>query len=121
MKSVFYRRLLIVMVIVMMIISLAVALGSGLMGVKIYESIKLDEMVTKGQAVADIVTEYSRGNISSDTLIRLAESYVKDEETTTIIFNAHNENVLAANVPEDEAWRLDSKSLTEIYARVLAG
>ena len=121
MKSVFYRRLLIVMVIVMMIISLAVALGSGLMGVKIYESIKLDEMVPKGQAVADIVTEYSRGNISGDTLIRLAESYVKDEETTTIIFNAHNENVLAANVPEDEAWRLDSRSLTEIYARVLAG
>ena len=121
MKSVFFRRLLIVMVIVMMIITFAVALGSGAMGEKIYESIKLDEMVPKGQAVASMVNEYSLGNISSDTLIRLAESYVRDEEATTIIFNAYQENVLTANAPENEEWSLNSDALAGIYKRVLAG
>ena len=57
MKSVFYRRLLIVMIVVMMIITFAMALGSGLMGEKIYRSIKLEEMLPKGQAVASIVAE----------------------------------------------------------------
>ncbi len=121
MKSVFYRRLLMVMIFVMMIITLAMALGSGLMGEKIYESIKLDEMVPKGQAVASIVTEYSRGNISSDTLIRLAESYVKDDDVTTIIFNAYYETVLAANPPENDEWRLDGEALRGIYTKVLSG
>ncbi len=121
MKSVFFRRLLIVMVIVMMIITFAVALGSGMMGEKIYESIKLDEMVPKGQAVASMVNEYSLGNISSDTLIRLAESYVRDEKATTIIFNAYHETVLTANAPESDEWRLDSEKLFEIYKRVLTG
>ena len=120
MKSVFYRRLLIVMIIVMMIITFAMALGSGLMGENIYKSIKLDEMVPKGQAVASLVTEYSRGNISGDTLIRLAESYVKDQEATTIIFNAYHETVLTANAPENDEWRLDSDTLKGIYTRVLS-
>lgn len=120
MKSVFYRRLLIVMIIVMMIITIAMALGSGLMGEKIYKSIKLEEMVFKGQAVASIVTEYSRGNISGDTLIRLAESYVKDEEETTIVFNAYHETVFAVNAPENEEWKLDSEALKSIYTIVLS-
>ena len=121
MKSVFYRRLLIVMIIVMMIITFAMALGSGLMGEEIYKSIKLEEMVPKGQAVASIVAEYSRGNISGDTLIRLAESYVKDEEETTIVFNAYHETVFAVNAPENEEWKLDSEALNSIYTRVLSG
>ena len=120
MKSVFYRRLLIVMIIVMMIITFAMALGSGLMGEEIYKNIKLEEMLPKGQAVASIVTEYSQGNISGDTLIRLAESYVKDEEETTIVFNAYHETVFAVNAPENEEWKLDSEALNGIYTRVLS-
>ena len=120
MKSVFYRRLLIVMIIVMMIITFAMALGSGLMGEEIYKNIKLEEMLPKGQAVASIVTEYSQGNISGDTLIRLAESYVKNEEETTIVFNAYHETVFAVNAPENEEWKLDSEALNGIYTRVLS-
>ena len=120
MKSVFFRRLLIVMIIVMMIITFAMALGSGLMGEEIYKNIKLEEMLPKGQAVASIVTEYSQGNISGDTLIRLAESYVKDEEETTIVFNAYHETVFAVNAPENEEWKLDSEALNSIYTRVLS-
>ena len=120
MKSVFFRRLLIVMIIVMMIITFAMALGSGLMGEEIYKNIKLEEMLPKGQAVASIVTEYSQGNISGDTLIRLAESYVKDEEETTIVFNAYHETVFAVNAPENEEWKLDSEALNGIYTRVLS-
>ena len=121
MKSVFYRRLLAVMVIVMMLITIVMAVGSGLMGEKIYKSIKLEEMVPKGQAVANMVTEYSRGNISGDTLIRLAESYVKDAEETTIVFNAYHETVFAVHAPENNDWKLDGEALKGIYTKVLSG
>lgn len=121
MKSVFYRRMLIVMVIVMMIITIMIALGSGLMGVKIYESIKLDEIMHRSQAVASLVNEYGQGNISSDTLVRLAENYVKYEEATTIIINADRRMVLESNLPQNEEWQSDSESVSEIYDRVLAG
>lgn len=121
MKSVFYRRLLVVMVIVMMIITIAMALGSGLMGIRIYESIKLDEMMRRSQAVVSLVNEYGRGSISSDTLMRLAEGYVKYEEATTIIINSEKKMVLEANAPQAEEWHADSDSISEIYDRVLSG
>lgn len=41
MKSVFFRRLLIVMVMVMMLTTIAMALGCGVVGIKIYENITL--------------------------------------------------------------------------------
>lgn len=121
MKSVFYRRLLIVMIIVMIIITLAMALGSRLMGVKVYESIKLDEMVPKCEAIASLVTEYGRGNISSDTMIRLAENYIEDKDTTTIILNANNESLLVTDSPESEEWKVDGEVISGIYKRVLSG
>lgn len=121
MKSVFYRRLLIVMIIVMIIITLAMALGSRLMGVKVYESIKLEEMVPKCEAIASLVTEYGRGNISADTMIRLAENYIEDKDTTTVILNANYESLLVTDSPESEELKVDGEVISGIYKRVLSG
>ena len=66
MKSVFFRRLLIVMVMVMMLTTIAMALGCGVVGIKIYENITLEEMVPKAGTVADLVRELGYGHISRE-------------------------------------------------------
>ena len=69
MKSVFFRRLLIVMVMVMMLTTIAMALGCGVVGIKIYENITLEEMVPKAGTVADLVRELGYGHISREAFL----------------------------------------------------
>ena len=87
MKSVFFRRLLIVMVMVMMLTTIAMALGCGVVGIKIYENITLEEMVPKAGTVADLVRELGYGHISREAFLRIAQSYVEASDSTTLVFS----------------------------------
>ena len=102
MKSVFFRRLLIVMVMVMMLTTIAMALGCGVVGIKIYENITLEEMMPKAGTVADLVRELGYGHISREVFLRIAQSYVEASDSTTLVFSKDKEIILAANMPNGD-------------------
>ena len=121
MKSVFFRRLLIVMVIVMMLTTIAMALGCGVVGIKIYENITLEEMMPKAGTVADLVRELGYGHISREAFLRIAQSYVEASDSTTLVFSKDKEIILAANMPDGEDEQEVYSALSDTMDKIVSG
>ena len=121
MKSIFFRRLLIVMVMVMMLTTIAMALGCAIVGTKIYASITLDEMMPKAVTVADLVRELGYGHISREAFLRIAKSYVGESEAVTLVFSPSKEIILASNIPEGEDGDALYSALADTMDSILAG
>ena len=121
MKSVFFRRLLIVMVMVMMLTTIAMALGCGVVGIKIYENITLEEMVPKAGTVADLVRELGYGHISREAFLRIAQSYVEASDSTTLVFSKDKEIILAANMPNGDDEQEVYSTLSDTMDKIISG
>ena len=121
MKSVFFRRLLIVMVMVMMLTTIAMALGCGVVGIKIYENITLEEMVPKAGTVADLVRELGYGHISREAFLRIAQSYVEASDSTTLVFSKDKEIILAANMPDGDDEQEVYSTLSDTMDKIISG
>lgn len=121
MKSVFFRRLLIVMVMVMMLTTIAMALGCGVVGIKIYENITLEEMVPKAGTVADLVRELGYGHISREAFLRIAQSYVEASDSTTLVFSKDKEIILAANMPNGDNEQEVYSTLSDTMDKIISG
>lgn len=121
MKSPFFRRILLVMVIVVTLTSIAMAIGSGLLSSRLYIDIRLDEMLPKAETVAKLVMERQRGEITYDALERVIISCSNESNAMITVFDNRGDAVMVNNLPENMEFEAAKELLKEQFEAILSG
>ncbi|MEG1547735.1 MAG: ATP-binding protein [Clostridia bacterium] len=85
MHSVFFRRLLVALIIAMLLTSTFMVAGYIFLSRDTYTKIKLEEMIPKAQAANQLVLEYRRGEVSDAAYERLSATLMRAASATTIV------------------------------------
>ncbi len=85
MKSIFFRRLLLVMVAVMLFSSISMSVAYGVFSNDLYVNMKLEEMLPKVEAITQLEEEHRNREISDAAFVRMAEAYMKTIGAVSVI------------------------------------
>lgn len=121
MKSPFFRRLLLVMVMVVTLTSIAMAIGNGLLSRRLYVDIKLDEMLPKAETVANLVMERQRGEITYDAFERVILSCSNESDAMIVLFDGSGDAIMVNNLPDNVEFEAVKEQLIDQVNTILSG
>jgi len=121
MKSVFFRRMLLVTMIVILLTATLVSAGFSMLSGRMYAAIKLEDMLPKAELIADLVLVRQQSEITFDALARVISSYMQASESAIIIFNSYGEDLFIDNLPESVDYEALQPRLEGYYTSILAG
>ena len=85
MKSIFFRRLLLIMVAVVLFTSISMSIAYGVFSSDFYVDMKLEEMLPKVEAITQLEEERRNRYISDATFERMAEAFMKTVAAVSVI------------------------------------
>lgn len=121
MKSVFFRRLLIALIVAMLLASVLLVAGYSYFSRNVYTQIKLDEMQAKADAVGQLILEHRHNQMSSTAFINMFDKLTTAAAASIVIINADGSISYYSNTLEGIADSALFSAISEQIATVLAG
>lgn len=121
MKSVFLRRLFLMLVVTMLFAALFMAIGFIFLSRDTYEKMKLSEMLPKARALDQLYREYESGNLNEDTFFRLADKLMAAANADTLITDSRGNVIYLNKTGEGQSGPEAADSIKDLIQNVLEG